>query len=68
MPKKVASVLYLCDGKACECPTCCAHNGTGECHHTTKWEHALHKDADPSEFLKVPLGDDEIILVEPFDD
>ena len=64
MPKKVAGVFYLCDGKECgdECPS------ADLCHHTTKWEHALHKDADQSEFLKVPLGDDEILLVEPFDD
>lgn len=55
-------MLYLCDGKACgdTCPN-------EDCHHTVKWEHALHKDADPSEFERMPIGD-RIMLVEPTDD
>ena len=48
------AVLYLCDGKACNEPNHCRHNGTGECRHTEKWEHALHKDSDPNEFTVRP--------------
>ena len=63
MPKTVKDVLYLCDGKACggECPS------ANLCHHTTKWEHALHKDADVSGFDKVPIGENELLLVELYD-
>ena len=69
MPRKVKSVLYLCDGKVPNCEkTCCAHNGMGDCRHTTKWEFALHKDADVSAFERVPIGEDELLLVEPVDD
>lgn len=54
--------LYLCDGKACgeECPN-------EDCHHTIRLEHALHPDADPSEFERMPIGDG-VMLVEPLDD
>ena len=42
-------VLYLCDGKACgdECPN-------ELCHHTSDWEHALHRDADLKDFTAMP--------------
>lgn len=55
------TVIYLCDGKACgdECPN-------EDCHHTTQWEHALHKDADLKDFVSMPRGDGKIDLVEPF--
>lgn len=56
-------VLYLCDGKACgeTCPN-------EDCHHTNKYAHALHKDADPDSFMRVPgptAG--SIDLWEPYD-
>lgn len=60
------SVLYICDGRACEGPDHCWHNGTGECRHTTRAEHALHKDADINEFMRITNGDGTI-LVEPYD-
>lgn len=47
-------VLYLCDGRACDVPDHCAMNGTGKCRHTTKWEHALHRDADLKDFQAMP--------------
>lgn len=63
------SVLYLCDGKACECPTCCAHNGTGECRHTTQWEHALHPERELRDFIARPGRDEgKVDLWEPLDD
>lgn len=64
------NVLYLCDGKACECPTYCAHNGTGECRHTSKWEHALHKDVDLKDFISRPSSREagKVDLWEPMDD
>lgn len=59
---KEVRVLYLCDGKACgkTCPN-------KECHHTEKFVHALHKDADLDSFDHVPSGDDVMVLVEPYD-
>lgn len=48
------SVLYLCDGHACVAPDSCARNGTGECRHTTDWEHALHPDRDLRDFFSRP--------------
>lgn len=63
------AVLYLCDGRACECPDHCSHNGTGECRHTSKWEHALHKDADPNDFIALPSSiEGKVNLWEPPDD
>ena len=56
-------VLYLCDGKACgdECPN-------ELCHHTTRWEHALHKDADPNEFtVRRGRREGKVDLWEPVD-
>lgn len=63
MTKSVKGVLYLCDRKACgdTCPN-------DECRHTQKWVNALHKDADPSRFTRVPVGDGALMLVEPDDD
>lgn len=63
----VRGILYLCDGRACEEPDHCMFNGMGECHHTTRWEHALHKDADPNEFRRW-VTPDGVILWEPDDD
>ena len=63
------AILYLCDGKACDNPTHCNHNGTGECRHTTRWEHALHKDADLNEFVATRgRREGEINLWEPTGD
>lgn len=58
----VRSILYLCDGRACgdECPN-------EMCHHTNKWEHALHKDADPNKFRRIATPDG-VILWEPDDE
>lgn len=63
MSRPLPSILYLCDGKACgdECPN-------EDCHHTLQWEHALHKDADVSEFEMVPAGEDRLLFVEPYDE
>ncbi len=57
------AILYLCDGKACgdECPN-------ELCHHTSKWEHALHKDADPNEFMLMASRKGEFDLWEPVDE
>lgn len=63
----VRSILYLCDGKACEEPDHCMLNSTGECRHTTRWEHALHKDADPDGFRRTATPDG-VILWEPDDE
>ena len=66
--KDVRSVVYLCDGKACEEPDFCMFNGTGECRHTTDLEHALHKDIDISSFIAYPIpGEGKVDLWEPFD-
>lgn len=66
--RKVKGVLYLCDGKVPDCEkTYCAHNGMGDCRHTTQLEHAMHKDVDVSTFKTIPVGEDELILVEPYD-
>lgn len=68
MSRPLPTILYLCDGKAPNCKkTCCAHNGMGDCRHTTQWEHALHKDADVSKFEMVPAGEDRLLFVEPYD-
>ena len=68
MSRPVRDVLYLCDGKVPNCEkTCCAHNGMGDCWHTTQLEHALHKGADVSGFITIPNGDGSVILVEPYD-
>lgn len=61
-------VLYLCDGHACEAPGFCARNGTGECRHTTDFAHAMHKDADLNDFMRVREQDGVTLLVEPSDD
>ena len=59
------NVLYLCDGRACgeECPN-------DECHHTNKWEHALHKDVDLKDFISRPSSREagKVDLWEPMDD
>lgn len=60
----VRSILYLCDGRACERPDYCWHNKTGECRHTARLEHALHKDANPNEFNCIATPDG-VILWEP---
>lgn len=65
----LGNVLYLCDGKACENPAYCHHNGTGECRHTTRWEHALHKDVDLKDFISRPSPiEGKIDLWEPTSD
>lgn len=67
--EKTNNVLYLCDGRACGNPTYCAHNGTGECRHTTRAEHALHKDADLKDFIARPSREPgKVDLWEPDDD
>lgn len=63
----VISILYLCDGKACESPDHCWHNKTGECRHTTRLEHALHKDANVEGFNRIETPDG-VMLWEPDDD
>lgn len=63
------NVLYLCDGKACDNPTHCRHNGTGECRHTAQWEHALHPDVDLKGFVSRPSQQEgKIDLWEPTDE
>lgn len=63
------NVLYLCDGRACESPNYCAHNGTGECRHTTRLEHALHPDIDLRDFIMRPgRKEGQIDLWEPYDE
>lgn len=62
------NVLYLCDGRACENPDNCRHNGTGECLHTTRIEHALHENFDLNDFVPLPSRSGEgVDLWEPTD-
>lgn len=64
----MGNVLYLCDGRACENPDNCHHNGTGECRHTTRFEHALHRVVDLSDFVPMPAHDGGgVDLWEPVD-
>lgn len=64
----LGNVLYLCDGRACENPDHCAHNGTGECRHTTKYEHAVNKGVDTSGFItRAGRSTGTVDLWEPFD-
>lgn len=63
------SVLYLCDGKACDNPDNCVHNGTGECRHTSLWEHAINKGTDLKDFISRPSRESgRVDLWEPFDE
>lgn len=60
----VASVLYLCDGRACgdTCPN-------ELCHHTNKPEHALHRYADIGGFIARPSRvEGKVDLWEPRDE
>lgn len=59
-------VIYLCNGDATECKkTFCAFNGTGECTHTRRLEHALHKEVSFDGLAEAPEADD--YLYEPIE-
>lgn len=70
MSSTLPTILYLCDGEVPECEkTFCAMNGSGECRHTTQWEHALNKGRDISEFTARPGREPgEVNLWEPLDE
>ena len=58
------SVLYLCDGKACEGKE--GWRECGPCHHTSQWEHAIHKDIDLKDFVARPSREEgKVDLWEP---
>ena len=59
-------IYYLCDGKACEGKE--GWSECGLCHHTSQWEHAVHKDADPSDFTVVSPMEGRFDLWEPDSD
>lgn len=42
------TIVYICDGKACQDPMYCHSNGS-DCKHTSKLEHALNYSSVPTE-------------------